>query len=139
MMKATILCSLVLSSFFHKSNLEHEERVCLEVYEKAAEQGLDPALALAVSFRESAFRSDSASSKKAIGPMQIIPKWCCPGRTAKGCDLVYHGVRILVKLHKKHGSWPEALCHYNAGIHCGEKSRKYAADVLKIQNKIKGL
>lgn len=75
-------------------NLKHRDMICSRIVVTANDFGVDPYLAAAVAFEESKF-SFRTSSAGAIGPMQILPKYWCPGKKAKGCNTIYHGVRAL--------------------------------------------
>lgn len=111
--------------------------VCEHVVEKAESLGMDPYVAAAVAWEESRFRSDAVSPEGAIGPMQVIPRWACPDRTARGCDLIDAGVRAYLSWLATYKRPREALCHYNSGNVCGPRSRGYASRVLKRSEQLK--
>jgi len=133
-----LICAITLSLFFNQPYLnnhpEHEE-VCLEVAEKAINSDLDPIIAVALSYSESRFTRAARSNVGAVGPLQVIPKWTCPNRRKKGCDLVQAGVDTLIKLREKHWgplatpNWMKIICHYNSGNVCLD--RRFPRLVLK--------
>ena len=104
--------------------------VCVDVAAEAEAQGVPPHVAVAVALVETRFNADAVSPAGAVGPIQVLPKWHCPGRTAKGCDLVSTGIALLRRLRLKYGSWGLAWCHYSAGTRCTDRGRLYS---IKVQ------
>ena len=102
---------------------------CAELVEESRAQGVPPHLTVAVAMVESRLNAEAVSPAGAVGPIQILPKWHCPGRKAEGCDLVRQGVSLLRRLRVKYGSWDLAWCHYSAGTRCTERGRAYAGKV----------
>ncbi len=103
-MTPTILCKVLFASslFFSQSwlnaNPEIERQaapICVEIAEKAIAQDVNPAVAVALAYSESRFKENAKSKVGAVGPMQVIPKWTCPNRRRRGCDLVQAGVDTL--------------------------------------------
>jgi len=148
MFTAFLACSLALMNYFPDSTIStgyyakldnrYEDRlaVCLEIAQAAADNDVDPVLAISVAWVESGYRTDLVSSAGAVGPMQILPKWHCPDGKVEGCPLIRNGVLVLKKLVNKYGSAREALCHYNGGIKCGKHSRRYAKRVYQLSMSI---
>jgi len=128
--------------------------VCVAVGRKAAELEWDGGglysavtVAVAVAQEESAFTSP-LSKAGAMGPMQIIPRYHCPGPdgvvapskrrgVVEGCDLVDAGVKALRWFWLRYDrDWSQALCHYNSGTKCGSGSRRYAKRVLRRHRRL---
>ena len=102
---------------------------CSDLVEESRAQGVPPHLTVAVAMVESRLNAEAVSSAGALGPIQILPKWHCPGRKSEGCDLIHQGVALLRKLRVKYGSWDLAWCHYSAGTRCTEHGQRYARKV----------
>ena len=133
-MNAVNICLLALNLWLGNASvsegrLETMQSACVEVAEKAREQGMDRNLALAMAWEESRFTPSAVSPEGAIGTMQVIPRWACPNRTARGCDLVAAGVRAYLTWLKRYKEPRLALCHYNSGNSCNRRSMAYAAKV----------
>ena len=103
--------------------------VCLDVAMTASDHDVSIEMAVAVAYEESRFLPDVESSAGAVGPMQVIPRYHCPNRTIENCDVVDAGVNALARYKHRYQTWPEALCHYNAGNTCNDGSRRYARRV----------
>ena len=109
--------------------------VCTEVAISAAMQGEEPCMAYAIASNESRCRKGLVSSAGARGPLQVIPKWSCPGGKAEGCDYIQAGLSAL-KYWKKQFKHPRKyLAHYNAGWTIGPRAHGYAAAVLRRQRR----
>lgn len=108
------------------------EAVCQEVAKAAADKGVDPAFAVALSFTESRFSMEARSAAGAVGPLQILPKYYCPNRTIKGCDLIDAGIGAIIRHEKRYGPrLSDVLCHWNSGNRCTARSKYFARKVLK--------
>jgi soluble lytic murein transglycosylase-like protein len=96
------------------------------IYNQALQQGIDPAVALAVAQRESGtsqWRADGSvvrGSSGEYGVFQIMPE------TARGLGVdpdslsdvnvnIRTGVSFLAQLYAKYGDWSKALAAYNSG------------------------
>ena len=115
-MTITLICTLVLASpvFFgpqwaekHPSEAEKSKAVCIEVGTKAAKAGIDPVIAIALSYSESRLSTRQKSKIGAVGPLQVLPRWTCPKGERKGCDLVLAGITTLRKHAHEFGCGPE--------------------------------
>jgi len=103
---------------------------CGRVARAAREQGVPVPLALSVAWSESRFAHSARSGAGAVGPMQVVPRWWCPGGGADGCDLVRAGVMALrVYLAQERGQLRPALCKYNRGGPCRPAAERYAEGV----------
>ncbi|HET7328354.1 MAG TPA: LysM peptidoglycan-binding domain-containing protein [Nocardioidaceae bacterium] len=112
----------------------------------AQRHGVDPALALAVSWQEAGWQQDVVSSADAIGAMQVIPstgRWLgeVTGRDLdlhKVEDNVYAGVVLLKFLTDRTGA-RRALAGYYQGLGSVEEhglyddTRRYIANVLALR------
>ena len=100
-------------------NLSNEQLdIALNVIEEAERQGINPDLALAVAFAESAFNPAALSPKGAIGVMQLMPS------TAKDLGVnpedpienIRGGIRYLKQLGERFENDPgKVMAAYNAG------------------------
>jgi len=104
--------------------------VCADVVVTAHSHGVDPRMAVAVAFYESRMRRGAESGVGAVGPMQVIPRYWCPGGRAEGCDLVAAGMRALAEYTTRYGT-EEGLARYNAGNRPGPRAWEYARRVLR--------
>ena len=130
MTPAIIYCLAALSMLRPEYRTHERWDTCEEIVQEAQNQGVPPHVALAVGFVESRYNPAARSPAGALGPLQIIPKWHCPGRVAEGCDLVQRAIRLLHRYRYRWGDWPESFCRYSAGVRCTEKGREYAVKVL---------
>ena len=128
----TALCIVFAMNIGNTSaDIQHRTKVCQELVVEAKKAKAPVEEVLAISWREAGLRRDIVSHKGAVGPLQILPRWHCPRKTAKGCDLFKYGVLAWLKYKKKYKSEGRlgALCHYNSGNTCGKVSKQYAKDV----------
>ena len=112
---------------------------CSDVASKAVRQDVDAVLAVAVAWTESRFDPRATSARAAQGPMQVMPRYWCPERTAEGCDLAHAGIRALDHYLEQHAQPIKALCHYNAGNVCGPRGVRYARYVLATARRLREL
>lgn len=167
LVQSAILCSLVLSSpqFFAPQWLdarpeyrESAQAICVDVADKALEEGVDPIYAIALSYSESRFTN--SMDKPAKGPLQVMPHHHCPNRKGewpkgvqgihrgvlKGCDLVRAGLKNIARLTEAYGlceedlpvcdspDWETVLCHYTNGTVC--RHRQYPKAIVSRARKI---
>ena len=109
----------------------HEWAVCLDVARAAREGGVSPRLAVTLAWSESRWRADVESPAGAVGPLQVVPRYWCPGKRRHGCDLTRAGVHALRTLIGRHGA-ERGLCHYASGNACTPRARRYARHVLAL-------
>ena len=110
--------------------LERAFRTCMRVGLEAKEGGLPAHISIALSYTESRFSPEARSNRGAVGPLQILPKYHCPSRRERGCDLLAAGLSALRRYRTKNGDWALALCHWNSGNECYRRSRLFARIVL---------
>ena len=123
------LCLHIVAAWTVYPPSDQALHVCKQVGAAALVEGVSPAVALALSFTESRFNPDARSSRGAVGPLQVLPKYHCPNRRERGCDLIAAGVQAMKKFERKFGiDW---LCHWNSGNRCVRRSRLFARIVLK--------
>jgi N-acetylmuramoyl-L-alanine amidase len=117
----------------------------------AKQQGVDPALALAISWQESGFNMRSVSVANAIGAMQVIPStgdWISSvvGRRLdllKPRDNVMAGV-VLLKILTRSASQRTAIAGYYQGLRSVRErgmfpdTKRYVANILALKKRFGG-
>lgn len=142
-MNAANICSLALALWTDgqedafAARLPEMQDVCETVVAEAELKGVDTYTALSMAWEESKFTPTARSPEGAIGVMQIIPRYWCPGGHAAGCDLTAAGVNAYYVLMVKYKDRSEALCHYNSGNRCNSSSRAYARKVVRRAKSLK--
>lgn len=132
-----LFCASIAQSEAHTAH-SSRAKVCEDVATEAEAQGVDPVLAVAVSWRESAFTRSAVSKAGAVGPLQVMPRFWCK---SKPCDHIEAGIRALRYYTERHGI-EGGLCAYFSGKPCeltGKTSRRYMRSVLKIRQKFDDL
>ena len=123
----SLLCAAALALFAHGPQAP---AVCLEVARTAQRAGIDPALAVAVSYVESRW-TDVTNDIGATGPMQVIRRyWGAPGQTD-----TERGVLALAVLTERYGV-EAGLCRYAIGNAAGSSCR-YARRVIGVWRRVK--
>lgn len=140
-MSAAALCGLAIHLALGglqvgPTRLAVMQEACVEVVAKADAEGMDRHVAIAIGWVESRFTPDAVSSEGAVGVMQVIPYWACPSRRKQGCDLVAAGVRAYLAWLRRYKEPSLALCHYNSGNVCTDRSRAYARRVLDLAKRL---
>ena len=116
------------------------EDLQLYIIELCDARGIDPAIVMAMIWRESSYRAEVIGDNgDSLGLMQIQKKWCKELMIELDCeDLLdpYQNVRVGVailadKLEQYNGDIEKALVAYNAGKYCGAVT-KYAMDVMSM-------
>jgi soluble lytic murein transglycosylase-like protein len=141
-MNAAAICGLAISLWtdgldWYRDRIPAMQGVCESIVIEAIEHGVDPILMAAVGWRESRFNAAAVSHCGAVGPLQVMPRWACPNRTAKGCDLVEAGVVAYKGWLRRHETPTLALCHYNNGTRCYGSGMRYARSVLAHASQLK--
>ena len=144
-MKLTLLCALALQELltggqsynerFIERHYQDRFDTCMDVAQLAEDMGLDPMLAVSTALTESGLNKKVVSSAGAVGPLQILPKYFCPNKQEKGCDLVHGGISALLRFLTKYKNEHDALCHYNAGNKCGKQAHRYARRIIKRRDR----
>lgn len=103
--------------------------VCQDVAWAARMSGVPVRLATTLAWSESRFQLGAVSSAGAMGPLQIQPRFWCPGGRADGCNLTMAGTQALRELTGRFGL-ERGLCHYAAGNTCNDRALRYARFIL---------
>ncbi len=131
MVETLLMCAALLAPYANAPNLKGRLTTCVKVATTAQEHGLDPKTMIALGWVESGMLATAVSRAGAVGPMQVLPRYCCPNKKARGCDLIAAGMRAFKRWRKHYKPIRETLCHYNAGWKCGGRSKAYARAVLR--------
>ena len=116
----------------------------LHIIDEANEHDIDPAIIIAMAFRESSYRTDAiGDGGDSLGLLQIQPKWNKARMDKLGCpDLldpyqnVVVGVDLLCELLNRYdGNMAKALTSYNQGHYNGTVTQ-YAKSILAHAEKI---
>ena len=136
MITAQTICALAISLWTAEAPSWYEPRIpamqetCEEVASRAEQRGHDPTLLISLAWEESRFRWVE-SSAGAVGPLQVLPSYFCPGGRERGCDLIDAGISAFEEWQDE---WPrveDTLCHYNGGNRCGPSSYQYASRIIE--------
>lgn len=109
---------------------------CVEVGMGAIAEGVNPPLAVALSYTESRFNPEAVSHAGARGALQILPSFHCPGGRLRGCNLIKAGIAAIIRYRNRYGS--DWLCHWNSGNRCYRKSRAFAHLVKQRAEALRG-
>lgn len=110
---------------------------------KAEEHGIDPAIIVAMAYKESTYNHDAiGDGGNSYGLLQIQPKWHYKRMQKLGCtDLldpyqnVTVGVDYLAECLNRYGSMDKALTAYNRGSYSGTVTN-YAKTILAHAEKL---
>ena len=140
-------CAILLShlagprsgaSYIRSTGKDYRSRmeVCQHIAYSAEELDLDVPFALSIAWVESGFNSSVVSHAGAVGAMQILPKYHCPGgRLSSRCNVILSGLRVIGRLTSKY-PLSEAACHYNAGNKCGKQAWAYSRRVMAARERL---
>jgi hypothetical protein len=128
--------------------------VCQEVATAAIDLNISPVIATSMAWEESRFGKNTISRTGCCyGPLQINPRYYCPGKSLENCDLVQDGVAAIKRNYLLYSNknisepfptlrvshreeWEDVLCHYNAGNVCTERSENYASRIIRLSDRI---
>ena len=130
-------CGIAAKTEAH-TNVQSRAEVCVDVASEALHQGVDPLLAVAVAWRESAWTRSAVSKAGAVGPMQVIPRFWCK---SKPCDYIEAGIRALKYYTERYGKHA-GLCAYFSGRPCKKAKRsatRYRSSIIKRATKFSKL
>jgi hypothetical protein len=155
--KTTLACASIVVDLMGSALAQHDTKfrervdICVRVAQQASLSNVDPALAIAVSWRESRLtEKHTPNSANCVGPMQIKYRYWCPNArgewsaqhadgTLDSCDTVERGVFALSYYQKKHGNnLYRALCGYGWGTCDTDTKIKYVRHTLSVYNQIRG-
>lgn len=120
------------------------EDLQLHIIEQAEAHGIDPAIILAMIYKESSYRADNVGDNgNSFGLMQIQPRWHSGRMERLGCDDLFDpfqnvtvGIDFLGEmLNRYDGNIEKALVAYNQGSYKGTVT-KYAKAVLAKADEI---
>ncbi len=114
-----------------------DDSLQLHIIETAEAHGIDPAIIVAMAWKESTYRADAiGDGGNSYGLCQIQPRWHYSRMQKLGCtDLLdpYQNVTVacdyLCELVNRYGSTEAALTAYNRGHYAGTIT-SYAVDVM---------
>jgi hypothetical protein len=106
-------------------------RLCSVVATRAELRGLPVEVIVELMWSESTWSNVINEDSGCSGPLQASPRWWCPDRKRRGCDLVAAGFRAFEAYTAKHPDLEDALCHYKSGNVCTPAARKGAREVLR--------
>lgn len=153
--KTTLACASIVVDLMGSTLAQHDTKfrervdICVRVAQQASLSNVDPALALAISWRESRLtKKHTPNSANCVGPMQIKYRYWCPDADGKwdiskatgvlsSCDTIERGVFALDYYYKKHrGRLYDTLCDYGWGS-CATHARSiYVKHTLHVYSSI---
>ena len=115
------------------------------IFAECEKHGVDPAVVIAMCFRESTYRADAIGDNgRSFGLMQIQERYHKERMVRLGVtDLldpvqnVTVGIDFLAELLEKYGDVEKALTAYNRGHYAGAVTQ-YAVKVLEVAGELKG-
>lgn len=118
-------------------NVPLDEELQLHIISEADKVGIDPAIVMAMAFRESTYRADAiGDGGNSLGLLQVQPRWHSARMNKLGChnlldpyQNVVVGIDYLCELLNRYGSMDKALTAYNRGSYDGAITQ-YAETVL---------
>jgi len=136
-MNLWFVCLVALSGLNAQARTQDRLETCFEVAINAEANGFDPVLLVSLTYEESRFHRGAVSQVGAQGPMQVMPKYFCPGGKVRGCNLVAAGMRAFATYRRRYKTERDVLCHYAAGRVCNQRSRAYAYRVRRRARSIR--
>lgn len=109
----------------------------LHIIDQAETHGIDPAIIMAMAFKESTYRTDAiGDGGNSLGLLQVQPRWHSARMEKLGCPNLldpYQNVTVAVdylcELLSRYGSIDKALTAYNRGSYSGTVTQ-YAKTVM---------
>lgn len=123
-----------------------DEELQLHIIERAEAHGIDPAIIMAMAYRESGFNANAiGDGGDSFGLLQIQPRWHYARMERLGCtDLLdpFQNVTVAVdylaeQIDRYDGDVAKALVAYNQG-HFKETVTDYALSVLDMAEELRG-
>ena len=125
-----LLCTVLLSLPCKGTHAEALV-VCLDVAAAAQDAGESPELLVALAYMESRMDRNAVSSRGAVGPLQVIPRYW-PGNP------ITAGMTAWKHWRRKGGSDRAGIAMYNAGRKPGPRAYRHAARVLTLAAMLEG-
>ena len=134
---AAAIC-IALFSLTGANETSEQIDTCTEIVEKSWAVGVDPIGVVALGWHESRFNPSVVSSAKAVGPLQVLPRWWCPNKKREGCDLVAAGLTAYRHYVVDAKSFRDGICRYNSGKSCSvvKKSIPFAKAVDRLRKRL---
>jgi len=145
---AFIAANLLGGDAQHDVQFRERVSVCAQLTIEAVAQGVDPSLAIAVSWGETRLtRAEAPNPYDCVGPLQIKYRYWCPNEngawsadradgTLDGCDTLARGVFTLKYYTSRHKDVRRALCAYGWG-RCDTSTRARHVDAtLRTQRRV---
>jgi hypothetical protein len=122
------------ATYLHKANCPIDSWstwvVCQEVALAAKTVGGPIRITTTLAWSESRFFPERVSSVGAVGPLQVLPRYWCPGGGVDRCDLTLAGALAVKTLVNRYGA-ERGLCHFAAGNVCNARALRYAQYILR--------
>ena len=145
--KREVYCALLVSrlakrgsgpTYVKKTERSYASRMktCMEIAYAAEARNLGLTFVLSLAWEEAKFDSSAVSDAGAYGPLQVLPKYWCPKRRLRGCNLIEAGLDAIEMLSGKYETLYEVACHYNGGVRCNKYSKAYAMRILAMQQRL---
>lgn len=125
-------------------NVPLDEDLQLHIIEEATERGIDPAIIIAMAYRESRYKANAVGDNgRSYGLLQIQKKWHSKRMKRLGCtDLLdpYQNVTVGIdylaeQIERYGGNVAKGLTAYNRGHYAGTVT-KYAKSILAHAEKL---
>lgn len=115
----------------------------LHIIENSEEMGIDPAIIMAMAYKESTYRTDAiGDGGNSLGLLQVQPRWHSARMDRLGCpnlldpyQNVVVGIDYLCELLNRYGDMAKALTAYNRGHYNGTVTQ-YAKTILAQAEKL---
>lgn len=135
-MNAASVCALLWALGGASGGMPHERlATCVRVASEAARAKVPRDVLLAQAWTESRFNNRRVGKAGEISALQVLPRYHCPGRTAKGCDGIRRGAALHARLRRKYGD-RRALAVYNAGPSNWRAGLRYARKVRRLARRL---
>lgn len=122
-----------------------DEKLQLHIIDEAEEHGIDPAIVMAMAYRESTYRADAIGDNgNSYGLLQVQPRWHYERMQKLGCtDLLdpYQNVTVAIdylaeQINQYGGDLAKGLTAFNRGSYNGTVTQ-YAKSVMAIAEELK--
>lgn len=114
----------------------HRLATCKRVAIEAEAAKVPRDVLLAQAWTESRFNNHRVGKAGEISALQVLPRYHCPNRVAKGCDGIRRGATLHARLRRKYGD-RRALAVYNAGPRNWRAGLRYARKIQRLARRLK--